>query len=222
MERSIPHTLSFGLNGGTVRAEGIRSVHEEYAFTVTENSIPVVRIRLPVVGRVHIYNALAAFAAARLSGFSPSEIKTGLESFRGVKRRFERVGTLCGVSVVCDYAHHPRELSAAISTANRLCMGRVHVVFQPHTYTRTRDFMAEFVSVLKGCERPVIYSTYSARENYFYAGSAAALVAKLPEARYAQSPTQLKRRLSENLARDDLVLVLGAGDIYDVAKSILD
>lgn len=220
--RAIPHALSFGLNAGEIRAEGIRSVHEKYVFTVTENGDPVVRIGLPVVGKVHIYNALAAYAAAKLLGFSGAEIKAGLESFRGVKRRFERVGAICGVPVVCDYAHHPREIAAAISTADRLCTGAVHVVFQPHTYTRTRDFMKEFVSVLKKCEKPIIYSAFSAREKFFFEGSSAALAGRIPDARYVQSPTHLRRRLTESLGQDDLILVLGAGDIYGIAKSILD
>lgn len=220
--RAIPHTLSFGLNAGEIRAEGIRAAHEKYAFTVTEEGNPVVRIKLPIVGRVHIYNALAAYAAARLSGASGTEIKAGLEAFRGVRRRFEHIGALCGVPVVCDYAHHPRELAATISTAGRLCTGTLRVVFQPHTYTRTRDFMQEFVSVLKKCEKPIIYSTFSAREEYLFEGSAAALAGKIPDARYVQSPMQLKKRLAENLAQGDLILVLGAGDIYGIAKSILD
>lgn len=221
--RAIPHTLSFGLYGGDVRAEKLRAEGEKYSFTVTERSMPLVRVRLNVVGRFHIYNALAAFAAARLLGFTAEEIRRGLESFRGVKRRFECVGTLCGVPVVCDYAHHPQEIAATLKAAQRLCAGTVRLVFQPHTYTRTRDLMREFVAVLKKADHPVIYKTYAAREPFEFSGSAAALAAFIPEARYVQSPEQLKARLERSgLVPDDLVLVLGAGDIYDIASSILD
>ena len=98
----------------------------------------------------------------------------------------------------------------------------MRVVFQPHTYTRTRDLMAEFVRVLRRAESPVIYRTYAAREQFFPEGSAVALAARLPEALYAQSPAGLKKLLLSQIQKDDLVLVLGAGDIDEIVRSILD
>lgn len=220
--RRIPHALSFGFHGGDVRAENLRSVGEKYSFTVEERGIPIVRVRLPVVGKVHILNALAAFCAARLAGFTAEEIRRGLEDFRGVGRRFEFVGTLAGAPVVCDYAHHPREIAATLSTAKRLCEGKVRLVFQPHTYTRTRDLMEEFVEVLKRAEEPIIYRTYAAREKFDPQGSAVALVARLSDASYVQSPEGLRARLEGELGEGDMVLALGAGDIYGVMRGILD
>ena len=220
--REIAHELDFGLYAGRIRAEKLRAAGERYSFTVSEDGLSVVRIRLAVVGRVHVLNALAAYAAARLCGFSPEEIKRGLEQFTGVKRRFEHIGTLSGVPVVCDYAHHPREIASAVDTAERLCTGSVRLVFQPHTFTRTRDLLTDFVSVLKRLESPVIYRTYSAREKFDYAGSSVHLVSKIPEAVYVQSARQLKARLCEKLEKDDLILILGAGNIYEIAKSIVE
>jgi len=220
--RKFPHTLSFGRHCGDVRAVKVYSDGEYYRFTVVEKSLPMVEIRLAVPGEVHVSNALAAYAAARLCGFSAAEIKEGLESFKGVKRRFEKVGTLCGTPVVCDYAHHPREIEATMATAEHLSRGRVRLVFQPHTFTRTRDLMDDFVAVLKRAEQPIIYRTFAAREKFDAAGSAYTLAGRIPEACYVQSPEQLKNRLTDGLTPDDLVLVLGAGDIYGIAKSILD
>ncbi len=220
--RSIPHTLSFGLYSGDVRAENFRSVGEKYAFTVAERGIPVVRVRLSVVGKVHVYNALAAYCAARLYGFTAEEIARGLENFKGVKRRFELVGTLCGAPVVCDYAHHPREISATLETARRLSEGCVRVVFQPHTYTRTRDLMAGFVEALRTAENPIICKTYAAREPFDASGSAVALAGRIAGARYVQTPEQLRRRLKEDLKEGDTVLALGAGDIYQVMRGIVE
>ena len=220
--RHIPHALSFGLGGGDIRAEDLKCVGEKYSFTVAERGIPLVRIRLNAVGKVMVTDALAAFAAARLLGLSAGEIKRGLENFYGVGRRFERVGTLGGVPVVCDYAHHPREIAAVMDTAQKMCFGTVRVVFQPHTYTRTRDFLPEFVEVLRAAENPIIYKTYAAREPFLPEGSAYTLVSRLPEAVYVQSPEQLKKRLLQYIEPDDLVLVLGAGDNYDIVKSISD
>ena len=132
--REIPHALSFGLHTGDLYASALCPDRETYAFTVMEKSVPLVRIKLNVPGIFQIYNALAAFAAARLCGISAEETRLGLEDFRGVKRRFERIGTFGGVPVVCDYAHHPREIAATLQTAEKLCRGTVRLVFQPHTY----------------------------------------------------------------------------------------
>ncbi len=220
--RTIPHALDFGLYSGKIRAEKIKSHGEKYSFVVTESGLPMVQVHLNDVGKVHVYNALAAYAAARLLGFSSQQIKCGLENFTGVKRRFERVGTLSGVPVICDYAHHPREIAASIATAERLCRGTVRLVFQPHTYTRTRDFLEDFVEVLKKCESPIIYATYSARERYNYEGSAVRLASMVRSARYVESPHGLLRRIHDQLSSDDVILVLGAGDIYEITKSILD
>lgn len=220
--RRIPHAMSFGRYSGDITAGRIYSDGERYRFTVFERSIPTVDIRLSLTGEIHIYNALAAYAAARLMGCSASEIKRGIESFNGVKRRFERIGSLSGVPVICDYAHHPKEIETTLKTAVRICRGTVRLVFQPHTYTRTRDLMADFVSVLKKAENPIIYKTYAAREKFDGEGSAYALVSRIPEASYVQTPEQLKRRLLAETEQDDLILILGAGDIYSVANSILN
>ena len=220
--RKIPHELSFGRYCGDITAGRIFADGEKYRFTVIEKSVPMVDIQLAVCGEVHIQNALAAYAAARLMGLSAAEIKRGIETFRGVKRRFEKVGTLAGVPVICDYAHHPAEIEATLKTSQRLCRGTVRLVFQPHTYTRTRDLMEDFVAVLKKAESPIIYKTYAAREPFEHSGSAYTLVSRVPEAAYVQSPEQLTRRLRQEIQPDDLILVLGAGDIYSIAKGILD
>lgn len=219
--RSLPHALSFGLFSGDIRAAGLKSSGERYTFTVTEKGVPLVRVRLAVAGKVHIYNALAAFAAARLLGLAPQEIADGLSSFRGVRRRFEQVGFFHGVPVISDYAHHPREIAAAIQTAQAIAEGTVHVVFQPHTYTRTRDLMDDFVAALKAAESPVIYRTYAAREKFLFSGSAAMLTARLPDACYVQSPDRLWRVLAEKVKPRDLILVLGAGDLDAAVRGML-
>lgn len=220
--RTLENHMSFGLYGGDIRAEKLRSISERYSFIVSEKGIPIVRIKLNCIGKVMVYDALAAYAAARLLGFSAEEIKRGLEKYRGVGRRFETVGSLKGIPVVCDYAHHPREIAATLETAKNICSGTVRLVFQPHTYTRTRDFLDEFVKVLSTTESPILYKTYAAREEFDASGSACALTSRIPDAIYVQTPEQLKKRLSEVAQKDDLILCLGAGDIFFIAKSILD
>lgn len=220
--QKIPHAVSFGLHAGDIRAERIVADRERYCFTVTEKGTPIVQVRLNTQGKVQIYNALAAYSAARLCGIAPRKIADGLAQFHGVKRRFEFAGTLHGVPVICDYAHHPTEIAAAFATAERICRGTVRVIFQPHTYSRTRDLMTEFVSILKNAENPVIYRTYAARESFDFRGSAVSLVSRIPEAIYCQTPDDLKRRILLLAQPEDLILVLGAGDIDDTIRSLLD
>ena len=109
-----------------------------------------------------------------------------------------------------------------MDAAEGICAGTVRVVFQPHTYTRTRDLMKDFVAVLRRAENPIIYRTYAARERFSFDGSAVALVSRVPEASYVQSPENLKKRLLEEVGKADVVLALGAGDIYEIVKGIVD
>ncbi len=219
---NIAKNCSFGLKKGDYHAKNLSFNENSSEFDVWERGEFFARIQLSVAGEVNVINALAAIATARLYGVSARAIKKGLLHFTGIKRRFERVGTLFGAPVVCDYAHHPKEIAQAVKTASNLCpKGKIRVVFQPHTYSRTKDLMEQFVACFKGVENPIIYATYAAREQFDGEGSAYALVARLPEACYVQSPEQLKTRL-KGVFETDMILVLGAGDIYQIAKRLCD
>ena len=201
------------------RATALKQTGEKYSFTVTEYGKPLCRIRLNAAGKCNVYNALAAFAAVRSFGFDEREIAKGLENFTAVKRRFERIGQApSGATVICDYAHHPREIAATVETAKKICKGDLYVVFQPHTYSRTRLLMSEFVALLRKIPRLMIYKTYPAREFYDEAGSAKTLAKEIGNCLYAETVKQLNAWLSGSLKSDDLVLFLGAGDIYYAAQ----
>ena len=164
---------------------------------------------------------MAAFAAIRSFGFDEKEICKGLESFTAVKRRFEKIGTYKGASVICDYAHHPKEIRAALRTAEGICKGNLYVVFQPHTYSRTKLLMNEFVDVLTKIKNLVLYKTYPAREMYDGAGSAKTLAQAVGNCLYAENAYVLKTWLKTTVKEGDTVLFLGAGDIYYVAQYLL-
>lgn len=199
------------------RATYLRSEGEKYAFTVREYGIPVCRIRLKVAGRCNVYNALAAFAAMRAFGFSVEEIKRGLENFVGVKRRFEAVGRYRGAVAVCDYAHHPNEIISTVRTAKKIARQRLFVVFQPHTYSRTKNLFREFTETLKEIDRLVIYKTFPAREKYDASGDGKVLAEKVG-CLYADSLSALRAWLDRTVTDGDFILFLGAGDIYHLAK----
>ena len=202
------------------KATQLKAIDEKYAFIVEEYGKQLCRIKLNAVGRCNVYNALAAFAAMRSLGFHEKEIARGLESFSSVKRRFEKIGNYHGASFICDYAHHPREIAAAMATAKGVCRGELYVVFQPHTYSRTKLLLKEFVCVLQTVKNLTVYKTYAARERYDEEGSAERLATEVG-CLYADNPYVLKTWLRKTVKEGDLVLFLGAGDIYYVAQYLL-
>ena len=220
--RALGDFPSFGIENAFADYRGIdlRANGEKYAFTVEEYGKPLCRIRLNAIGRCNVYNALAAFAAARSFGFSETQIVRGLEDFRAVKRRFEKIGVYRGASFICDYAHHPKEIRSTIATAEGVCRGKLYVVFQPHTYSRTKLLYREFVEVLQPLNNLMIYKTYPAREKYDESGSASVL-AEGVGCLYSENVYVLKTWLKTTVREGDVVLFLGAGDIYHIAKYLL-
>lgn len=214
---------SFGVENPSAdyRAADLRQTGEKYAFTLKEYGKELCRVRLNAAGRCNVYNALAAFAVMRSYGFSEREICRGLENFTAVKRRFESIGKYAGAYFICDYAHHPREIAATIATAEKTCRGTLYVVFQPHTYSRTKLLMKDFVRVLRSVENLMIYKTYPAREYFDEEGSAYTLSRNVGGCLYAESVRELKTWLKSTLKAEDTVLFLGAGDIYYAARYLL-
>ena len=199
------------------RAVDLRTGNGKYAFTVEEYGKPLCRLRMQSIGRCNVYNALAAFAAMRSFGFAEKEIQRGLETFTAVKRRFEKIGTYRGANLICDYAHHPREIAAMVATAEGICKGRLFVVFQPHTYSRTKLLLKEFVDSLRPIKELMIFKTFPAREKYDEEGSAERLAFEVGSL-YAENVYVLKTWLKKTVREGDTVLFLGAGDIYYVAQ----
>ncbi len=214
---------TFGINCtlADYRAVDLRAKEERYSFTVEEYGKRLCRIRLRAIGKCNVYNALAAFAAMRSLGFNEREIAKGLENFTAVKRRFEKIGSYHGASFICDYAHHPREILSTLSTVEGIRKGTLYVVFQPHTYSRTKALMAEFVSVLGNVKNLMIYKTYPARERFDEEGSAARLAGLIGDCLYAENVYVLKTWIKKTVRDGDVVLFLGAGDVYYAAQYLL-
>ena len=214
---------SFGIKSALAdyRATELRANGERYSFTVEEYGNALCRVRLNAIGQCNVYNALAAFSAMRSLGFNEKEIAKGLETFTAVKRRFERIGGYRGASFICDYAHHPREIASTIATAKGVCKGNLYVVFQPHTYSRTKSLLADFVKVLRPIKNLMIYKTYLARECYDYEGSAERLAQAVGGCLYSENVYVLKTWIKKTVQDRDTVLFLGAGDIYYAAQYLL-
>ncbi len=175
-------------------------------------------LALRVPGLHNIQNALAAVAVGIALGARFDSLAPGLEGFRGVERRFERLGETGGVSVVDDYAHHPTEIRATLAAARGAYPGRrIVAAFQPHLYTRTRDFAGEFGAALAGADVVFLTEIYPSREQPI-AGVNADLVASAAErsgrpVAWRGERRALAQALADFVRRGDVVLTMGAGDI---------
>jgi len=127
---------------------------------------------------------------------------------------------LNGAVCIADYAHHPDEINATYQAVKKITSGKIYTVFQPHTYSRTKNLFKDFVKVLSGINNLLIYKTFAAREYYDDSGSALTLTQSLKRAKYGDTSADIEDFISE-AKNGDIILFLGAGDIYDLAKSIL-
>ncbi len=192
----------------------------------------VLELRVP--GAHNVENACAAVLAATAGlGARLDDVLTGLASFAGARRRFEVRGEVRGVTVVDDYAHNAPKVAAVVGTASALVRrngeGRLHVIFQPHLYSRTRDFAAEFALALARADDVVILDVYGAREAPV-AGVTSALIGDPLSAlepgpgtvEVGGPPADAVRRVAARSARGDLVLTVGAGDVTALAPLVLE
>ncbi len=196
-----------------------------YSFTVYLSGRRLGRIKLSVAGKHNVYNALASIAVASHLKVPFSVQKFSLENFCGVGRRNEFIGSRFNMDFYCDYAHHPKEISAMLLSYNKENEDFI-TIFQPHTYSRTKLLISEFISCFYNCSPLIIYKTYPAREKYDKNGSAKTLFNKLVKKGgksiyYAGSKKQLESLLSSLNFKAKRAVFLGAGDIYEVAKYIV-
>lgn len=183
------------------------------------------KIKLSVPGMHNISNALAAIAACHALGIGQKAIANGLEHFRGTHRRLEDKGTLRGVRVMDDYAHHPTEVQATLSAARSLTQGRLFCVFQPHTYTRTYELLDDFSRAFAQADTVVITDIYAAREKDTGLINSRILTERINmntgNALYISRFEDIVTFLEENAQSGDLVLTMGAGNIYRAGELYL-
>ena len=218
--KSQNNMITFGGRGGDFCASDIKNAEGCYSFDLMAYEKNYGNVLLRVPGAHNVNNALAAAAAARAEGIAFEDIKRGLEDFEGVERRMQLLGRLNGARLVADYAHHPQEIAAALKTADAITRGKLYVVFQPHTYSRTKNLFRQFVSVLSGVRRLLVYRTYAAREYFDDSGSALTLCRAVGGSRYGDRPEDILKFIS-SAKEGDTVLFLGAGDIYFIASSLI-
>ena len=179
--------------------------------------------QLHVPGRHNVLNATAAVAIARQLEVSPEKIADGLNTFRGVDRRFQLLGQARGVRVVDDYGHHPTEIRAILAAARESRPRKIHVVFQPHRYTRTLDLLEEFSRAFTDADTVVILPIYAASEEPIPGVTAERLAAliKSPEAEFVADFAAAVQAITAHVSEGDLILTFGAGSVSQLAPQIL-
>lgn len=184
-------------------------------------------VRLPMPGRHNVQNALAAIAVGLELGLDDATIARGFERFKGVKRRFTRVGEADGAVVIDDYAHHPVEIRAVLSAARESAEGRVIAVVQPHRFTRLRDLMEDFTNAFNDADVVLVAPVYAAGEAPIEGVDATALAEGIRAhghrmVRTVSDLNDLCHVLRDLAAEGDLVICMGAGDITKWAASLAD
>ena len=202
-------------------AENLREEDGKQVFDVTIYGKPYAHVTLPLHGRHNVLNALAAASSAYVLGLPGSAVEQGLADFTGAGRRFERKGTFHGADVYDDYAHHPDELHALLTMAKELPYHRVVLAFQPHTYSRTAKLFERFTEELKLADVAILAEIYAARETNTIGISSNDLCKQIPGSVYCSTLEQVTEQLRSIAQPGDLILTVGAGDIYRAGEKLL-
>ncbi len=218
---SCEKIITFGINKpADYTAKNLSKKGERYTFSVYKQGVLLGKTTLSVKGKHNVYNALASVVVADFLGVSFSVIKSALKNFNSVERRNEYLGKFFSCEFFADYAHHPSEIKQTLKifSKNRT------VVFQPHTFSRTKNLLSDFIRVLKDEKNLIIYKTYPAREKYDRYSNGKSLSKKLNDngcsCEYISGKDKLKERLLKEKDKNKTVVFLGAGDIYEIAKNI--
>jgi UDP-N-acetylmuramate--alanine ligase len=207
-------------------ARGVTLAAGRAAFEAVFDGEPLGTIRLAVPGRHNVLNALAALGSGLALGAPAPDLARGIAAFRGVERRFERVGEANGVTVVDDYAHHPTEIAATLAAARSAFPSRrIIVAFQPHLFSRTRDFASEFAAALAPADALYLTEIYPSREQPIPGVTAALIADKVMAAdghlAWRGERRQLAAALMSDLREGDVVIFMGAGDITETGPELL-
>ena len=224
------NVISYGINNDTAdfTAKNIIFDNNGFAsFDVYYKNNLYSNIKLSVAGRHNVLNALACISLCNYYGIDKSFIKSALLKFTGASRRLEYKGSFNNVSVYDDYGHHPTEITATASSIKNKSYNSSWVVFQPHTYSRTKSLLDEFANSLLSFDNIIITDIYAARENNIYNISSKDLVDKINslehnKAIFIQDFDDIVTYLKANCKKDDLVLTLGAGTVTHIGDMLLN
>lgn len=218
--------VTYGFAGSAdLVIKNVRTLADGSSFTLIFNNQPLGQFKISLFGEKNVENAAGAILTLLQLGFDSQKIKSAIKDFTGAKRRFESVYSQNGTYLFDDYAHHPNEIAATISAVRkRFPKKRIIVVFQPHTYSRTRILLADFVKSLSLADKAFVIPIFaSARENSLeFKISAENIVELNPEKLiYCKTKTDLVNSLKNSVKKNDVLFTMGAGDVYKRSDDII-
>lgn len=194
-------------------------------FTVCRNGAEGEQVTLSVPGEHNVTNALASVAVADFLNIDKESVALGFKSFHGADRRFQLKGEVNGITIVDDYAHHPTEIRATLNAARNFGSNKVTVVFQPHTYTRTKAFFDDFVDALMLADQIILADIYAAREKNTIGISSKdleeAMKKKGANACYFSSFEEIEKYILKNCQSGELLITMGAGNVDIIGDNLL-
>ena len=225
----LPNVVTFGFTDNcTYYGSDIEFDNGMPVFTVNHEGKPLGKVRLNVPGEHNILNSMAAFACCHMLGVDVDTIVSTLEQYTGTDRRFDVLGsTEDGRKIVDDYAHHPTEIRATLSAAKNVPHNNLWCLFQPHTYTRTLALFDEFADSFEAADKIVLAEIYAARESNIYNISSRELMDEIKkrhpdkEVYYFNDQDEMAHFVYNNSSPEDLIMTMGAGDIFNVGRKIL-
>ncbi len=212
--------VTFGLKEGN-RVTAANMCPDWRHFDVMIDGKFYCHLDMGVLGRHNALNGLAVAGAAWMMNIPGDAVSRGLQSFHGAGRRMEYKGVFNGADIYDDYAHHPDELAATIEAVRSMGDHRLVIAFQPHTYTRTKALFPEFVRELKKADAVVLAEIYAARERNTVGISSRDLADQIPGSRFCETLPEVTQWLRENVQPGDIVLTVGAGDIFRAGEALL-
>ena len=213
------NVIYFGIENknASIRAENITEINGKYCFELVFENKQLCKISLSVSGYHNIYNALATAGVALLCGVTPQLISSGIASFSGAARRMELKGYVNGATVYDDYGHHPTEVATTLDGVRKMLNGgRLFCVFQSHTYSRTKALFDDFASSLSFADRVIVADIYAARETNTMGVTPELLADKIDGGVACHGFENIAKMLQNELKEDDIAVVMGAGDIWQV------
>jgi len=220
------NVVTFGAEGARFWANNI--THNELGhstFDVMDGTFFLTKVNLPLPGEYNMLNALAAFAAATMLGIEPSVIADALSTVKGVKRRYEYKGMYNGTVIIDDYAHHPTEIRECLAAAKKGVTGKLYCIFQPHTYTRTRNHLQDFAQAFEDADHIMLLPIYAAREKFDPTISSLDLEKGIKnfggDVVHLNDFETAKKYLQQKLCPGDMLITMGAGDVHFVGELLL-
>ena len=222
-------SLTFGINklNANYVAKNISYDKNGYAsFDVYHNNVFYKTFKLSVPGKHNVYNALACIALCDEFGLDKGDIKEGLQKYTGVKRRFEYLGEVNGAKVYDDYGHHPTEILAVANALKKKKYNHSWVIFQPHTYSRTKALLDDFARCLTNFDNIIVTDIYAARETNTYGISSRDIVNKIDslgrKAYYIPNFDDIVDFIKRNAKENDVIITQGAGTITKVGHKLVE